>query len=239
MSAPWKTDIVRTFLLSIWGLVTLVLVFLVMILVNQMLKSGQDPLDSLRTQPEAAPASQQAARPATALGQREVQLYFADAEGRYLTPQTVALDVTDSTIENCRNALKALILGPKQGGAPVIAPSVQVRALYLLEGGELVIDFSREFISEHARVKSATQEALLVQGVVATLAQGPLQSKGEPAVRRVRFLVEGSAPTETYPAHISLGEPVEPDTLWLTPEASAAPAPEPEPEPAGETAGNG
>jgi len=224
MSAPWKTDIVRTFLLSVWGLFTLILIFLVILLVSQMLKSGQDPMDSLRAQPEAEPASQQAARPATALGQREVQLFFADAEGRYLAPQSVAIDITDSTTENCRNALKALILGPRNGGAPVIAPSVQVRALYLLEEGELVVDFSREFISEHARVKSATMESLLVQGVVATLAQGPLQSKGEPAVRRVRILVEGSAPTETFPAHVDLSEPVEPDTLWLSPEPTAAPA---------------
>jgi hypothetical protein len=238
MASPWKTDIVRTFFLSLWGLLTLVLLFLVMLLVNEMLKSGQDPLDSLRATPEAASAPQPA-RPATALGQRDVQLFFADADGRFLAPQSLPIEITDSTVENCRNALNALMLGPKETGSPCISPAVQVRALYLLDGGELVLDFSREFISEHVRVKSATVESLLVQGVVATVSQGPLQSKGEPAVRKVRFLVEGSAPPESFPAHIDLSDAIEPDSLWQSADSASAveapPAPA-EPAPAAEAA---
>jgi hypothetical protein len=225
MASPWKVDIVRGFLLSVWGLITLVLLFLVLLLGNEMLKNGQDPLGSLRTPEQAAAPAPQAARPAVALGQREVQLFFADANASYLQPQSVAIDFTDSTVENCRNALKALILGPRNGGAPVIAPSVQVRALYLLDDGELVVDLSREFISEHARIKSASLESLLVQGVVNTMAQGALQTKGEAAVRRVRFLVEGSTPTEGFPAHIDLSEAIEPDSLWLAPANGEAAAP--------------
>jgi len=220
MSGPWRTDIVRSFFLSLWGLFTLVLVFLVLLLVNELLRAGENPLDALAKASGPASAAPQA-RPSVTLGQREIQLFFADAEGRFLVPQSEAIDFTDSTVENCRAALHALILGPKQGGAPVIAPAVQVRGLYILENGELVIDFSREFVSEHARMKSAALESLLTQGVVATMTQGALQTKGSPVVRSVRFLVEGSAPVESFPAHISLLDPVEPDPLWLSGETMA------------------
>lgn len=226
MASPWKTDIVRTFALSLWGLLTLVLLFTVLMLVNQMLRAGQDPLEAMRATPETnTPRTQ--ARPALALGLKEVALFFADADGRYLSPQVQALEFTDSTVENCRTVLEALIVGPKQGGAPVLSPAVRVRAIYLLENGDLVVDFSREFASEHARVKSASMEALMVQAIATTLAQGPLQSKGEPAVRRVRILVEGSPPTDAFPAHVDLSEPVEPDSLWVAPE-SEAPAESPD-----------
>ncbi|MFM1919336.1 MAG: hypothetical protein RLZZ303_970 [Candidatus Hydrogenedentota bacterium] len=216
MASPWKTNIVRNFALSLWGLITLVLIFTVLLLLNEMLRSGQDPLDSLRAQPEAT-ARPQTARPATTVGEREVQLFYADDTGSHLAPQPRTLEFTDSTVENCRRVLEALLLGPTGGGSAVISPSVRVRALYLMDNGELVIDFSREFLSEQTRLKSASLESLMVQGVVNTLTQGPLQTKGEPAIRRVRFLVEGSAPPESFPAHIDLAEPVEPDSLWLAP----------------------
>lgn len=220
MRAPWKTDIVRNFALSLWGLLTLVLVFIVLLLANEMMKNGQDPLESLRPAPESVAPRQQQARPATALGMKEVQLFFADAQASYLAPQTAAIEFTDSTVENCRNALKALILGPKQGGQRVLSPNVQVRALYILESDEAVVDFSREFLTEQALQKSASLESLMVQGVVATLTQGPLQTKGDPAVRRVRFLVEGASPPDTFPAHIDLNDAIEPDALWLAPETT-------------------
>lgn len=221
MGSPWKTDIVRNFALSLWGLLTLVLLFTVLLLFNEMLKSGQDPLDSLRAAPEST-ARPQTARPATTVGEREVQLFYADASGRQLAPQSRVLEFTDSTVENCRRVLDALILGPAEGAGAILSPAVRVRAVYLLDSGELVLDFSREFLSEQTRLKSASLESLLVQGIVNTLTQGALQTKGEPAVRRVRFLVEGSAPPDSFPAHIDLTEAIEPDSLWIATAAAGA-----------------
>jgi len=224
MSSEWRKDIVRNFALSVWGLVTLVLFFVVGLLVNEMIQSGQDPLDSLRSVSPEEPSEQRtAARPTTALGEREIQLYFADEEGRHLQPVVVTMEYRDSTIENCKMALELLAKGPSGGaGVPVLPPGVRARAMYLLNNGELVIDFSRELMTELSRRKSASIEALMVQGVLHTLTQRALQTRGESAVRRIRFLIEGSTPPDNFPAHLDLSDAQEPDSSWIGSSAPVA-----------------
>ncbi|MBI1317833.1 MAG: hypothetical protein GC168_02655 [Candidatus Hydrogenedens sp.] len=223
MLERWRRDVVRNFVLSAWGLLTLVLLFAVMLLLNEMVKNGQDPLDSLRaaSAPETQ-AQRKTARPATALGEREIQLYFAEDQGRWLVPQPAVIEFSDSTVENCRTVIDLLIKGPNGGaGAPVMPPGVRTRALYLLDNGELVVDFSREMLTELGRRKSASIEAIMFNAICHTVAQRALQTRGEAAVRRVRFLIEGSAPGGNFPAHIDLREPLEPDAAWVGPAESA------------------
>lgn len=225
MFEHWRRDIVRNFMLSAWGLLTLVLLFAVMLLVNELIKNGQDPLDSLRAASAEEPReSRQAARPATALGEREIQLYFAEEQGRWLVPQTAVIEFSDSTLENCRTVIDLLIKGPSGGaGSPVMPPGVRTRAIYLLDNGELVIDFSRELLTELSRSKSASLEGIMFNAILHTVAQRALQTRGVAAVRRVRFLIEGSAPVQGFPAHLDLREPLEPDAAWVGTAAPAAP----------------
>jgi len=110
-----------------------------------------------------------------------------------------------------------LIQGPRDILTPILPAATKIRALYLLDSGELVIDFSRELQSEHARFKSASLESLMIYGVVNTLMQSVLQSKTDPPIRQVRFLVEGSPPQEVFPSHIDLSEPVKADPRWSAP----------------------
>jgi spore germination protein GerM len=219
MNPEKQTDILRKFGIAVWSMATLVLIFIVFLLVNEMMKSGKNPLEMLK--PEAKPQAQSGAatpekkQPETPPNTKEVSLFFVSQDGQLLVQEPRTMECGDSTVENCRHALTELIAGSKKGLTPILPSNVQVRGLYLLEdSGELVIDFSRELISEHARFSSTAMESFMVQGIANTLAQPALQGKPSVPVQRVRFLFEGSPPYEAFPAHIDLSEPVAADPGW-------------------------
>ena len=212
-----RRDVMRSLLLALWAMFTMVLFFMVVLLVRQMLETGGDPLAALRPEPAArAPESEKPARPAPAkLGNREIVLYFGTADAAALASETQTLEYSASTVENCRSALEALIAGPRDILTPVLDASVKVRALYLREDGELVVDFSRELQSKHTRFKSASLEALMLYAIVNTVTQSTLRAGDDPAVRTVRILIEGMPPTDAFPAHLSWDAPVAPDMRWV------------------------
>ncbi len=217
MKSSRRATYFKRALLIAWGMFTLVLVLCIGILVLEMIQRGQNPLESIETPPvAAAPTPPVAASTPT----EEILLYFTDRAGRFLVPDTGSIPFSDSTVQNCRHALNALIKGPRENDSllPIISSATKVRALYLLDNGELVIDFSRELIVEHMQIRSASLEALLVYGIVQTLAQPALQGAKGTKVSQVRFLVEGAAPT--FPAHIDVSEPIVPNRRWVaTPES--------------------
>jgi hypothetical protein len=198
-------------LLSVWAFVTLVLLLCVVLLAVEMTRQGHDPLAAVQgTKPDApvpAPTVESGAS-------KEVTLFFAGADGRDLVAQPARIEITDSTSENCRHALEALIHGPGAPLTPLLPASTKIRGLYLLESGTLVADFSMELEAELKRVRSASVESLLIYGIVNTLTQPALQAAHENAVpvtvKSVRFLIEGAPPRETFPAHADLSLPVLP-----------------------------
>jgi spore germination protein GerM len=215
MNAKDRSTVFRNLMLSMWGLLTLVLLFSVFLLVNEMVKAGRDPLSALRSAPEPAASETVPRMSETGLGTREITLCFASSDGWVLVPQRYNIEYTDSTVENCRTALHALIAGPRDVLSPILPSNVKVRALYLLDEGELVVDLSREIIATHTRFKSASLEALMVYGIVNTLTQAALQVSSDPAVRQLRFLFEGAPPPDSFPGHIDLNEAVRPDMRWV------------------------
>lgn len=218
MSESFQSRVFRKVLLSAWAMATLVLLFCLLLLANEMVRQGVDPLGLLhpRSAPETvAGAGAARPRPAVTTGMREVALFFAQTGGQALEPELRRIEVTTSTVENCRNALRELVKGPARALAPVIPANVTVRAMYLLNDGELVVDFSRELQPESARERSLALEALMAYGVANTLTQTDLRAADGPAVRRVRFLVEGEAPPESYPAHLDLSQPIGPGQHWV------------------------
>lgn len=214
MGRAAQTDAVGQLFRALWGLGTLILLFVVILLVGQMMKDGRDPFDAVRPR-ETKPSAASAARAATPMGKHPVRLYFADGEGKALVAEERVMEFSDATQENCRNALALLMGGPEGSHTAIFPQQSQLRALYLLDSGELVLDFSRELIASGARFKSASFESLLVYGVVNTLCQPGLQAKGGAPVRQVRFLFEGAPPQEGFPAHIDLTAPVRPDSAWI------------------------
>src|SRR5690606_22876972 len=79
MSEPNSPDLARTALFGLWGLITLILLFCVIMLVREMMRQGGDPLavvDIGRADVESPDTARSAAAAAET---REIQLHFAGA----------------------------------------------------------------------------------------------------------------------------------------------------------------
>jgi hypothetical protein len=201
-------DVMRTAFYSLWGVLTLVLLFTVGFLVFQLAQSADDVsvADFSRVTTTAGSAGQ-------AVTGRPVLLYFADPARIRLAPEDRSLALSASTVENCRAAFVALAEGPRGAAAPVMPQTAKTRAMYLLPSGELIVDLSREV--ESPLTRSASAEWLLVQSIVHTLAQPALQGANDRPVATVRLLYEGSPMAEGFPSHIALTEPLRPDPALL------------------------
>jgi spore germination protein GerM len=216
MSRNFRWTVMQKLFFSLWAMATLVLLFVVALLVRDIAANGRDPVGAFQlTEEEQAQRAPEATR-STSVGTREVLLYFSAPDGQSLATEKRVLTFSNSTVENCKSVLAALIEGPQTGTSPILPKSVKVKSLFLLEGGELVVNFSRELQSEHARFSSAALESLMVQGIVQSVAQSAVHEGEGPRVSRVRFLIEDAPPSEAFPAHIDLAEPVAPDAHWLS-----------------------
>lgn len=208
MSADKTANVTRTVLLSLWGLATLVLLFCLAILVYEMVQKGQDPLDvTFLQQPTNTDTAPDGVRDAVIAA----RLYFADASGNGLAAEDRTIPVTEYTAENCKHAIEALAAGPRSDLLPVMPPETRVRAAYLLEDGELVVDFSRDL--ELALPRSVLAEWLMVRAVVTTVTQNSLVGTDGGRVSKVRFLFEGLAQS-VFPSHVDLSQPVVADADW-------------------------
>ncbi|MBM3290546.1 MAG: GerMN domain-containing protein [Candidatus Hydrogenedentes bacterium] len=212
MAQPPKPSFFRKAGLAAWAMFTLILVFCVLLLANELMKSGKSPLDISKIERRAAVTEQ---GPETSSQLREAPVYVIGANGAALVPETRRIPLGDVAVDNCRAALDAL----KQPAADpanisVLPPSTEYNALYLMPGGELVIDFSSRGLQADLK-KSAGAEALMVYGVVNTLTQDSFKgAKGDKA-QSVRFLIDGAAPRESFPAHLDLSRPIAPDPQWI------------------------
>lgn len=223
MNAAERRVFFKRAALVVWGMATLVLVFVVALLVYTMMEQGQDPL-ALATQIKPRPATERQASVAR-VRTKEVRLFFATAGGR-LRIETRPIEFSDSTALNCHKALEALILGPSGDALAAILPAnAQIRAMYLLETGDLIVDFGQFQVGQQKSAWSASSEALMAYGVTNTLTQATLQGETGVPVKTVRFLFEGSAPPESFPAHLDLGAPLAPDSNWLEAAVSQASSP--------------
>ncbi|HDP34720.1 MAG TPA: hypothetical protein ENN29_06365 [Candidatus Hydrogenedentes bacterium] len=215
MTPSSKYHIVRQLLLTLWAMATLVLCFVLVLLINEMLKKGENPLSALSPETEEWPENASAEDwKLGALGTREITLFFAGEDGHWLAPENMALEYGGRTVENCRNALQGILAGPKNEMLlPLLSAQTRIRALYLRDN-ELTIDLSSEMIASPNHPKSAEMEALMVYGIVNTMTQQSLQGEDGFSVQTVRFLFDGSPPQETFPAHLDLSDPLAQDKRW-------------------------
>jgi len=215
MSPTRQAYLVRRVLIAAWGMTTVVLVFAVVFLTAALVKGGGQEAVSGRAPQIPAPL----VRPPgdEMRSDKDVALYFADARYGKLAPEVMPLRLGDETVENCRAALEALIGGPKSGLKPTLPPTTQIRGIFLMDDGELVINFSIELELEARKMRSAAYESLLVYSVVNTLAQPVLKGSEGPAVSKVRLLIEDGVPRESFPAHIDATGSFVPNADWVTP----------------------
>jgi hypothetical protein len=206
-------NIVRTALLSLWGLITLILVFMLAMIIYDRYQQGLDPL-AFVIDDEKFSTAQLAKVTKEVVPEKisEVNIYFAAVDSMYVRPESHHLALGESTARNCEVALQHIIDGPMTGQlAPVVSNKTEVRALYLMENGELVIDFSRSLESGH--IKSTTAELLMIRSITQTLFQESLRGAKDLRVSSIRFLFEGTPYQQSFPAHIDLSEPIESDSI--------------------------
>ena len=212
MSESQKPSFFRKAALVAWAMFTLILAFTVVLLANEMMKSGKNPMDLARVAESGAEVS---STPAS-MGPgdiRDVPIYAASADGRMLVVERRSIPLGDFTVENCRAALIELRKPGASGNTlPVLPPGADA-TLYLMPDGQLVIDFSVRLQAEAAR--SASAEALMVYGVVNTLTQDVLRGTKAGPVTSVRVLIGGAEPGEAFPAHLDLSQPVTRDPQWI------------------------
>jgi hypothetical protein len=190
---------------SLWGVLTLVLVFAVAYMFVRLSQS-HDQSGSGGALGEGAAAP----RDNSEVGDRPMtRLYFADPMLLRLVAEDRPLPHGAETLENCRAAINALIEGPTAGASPVLPASAHVRALYLLDSGELIVDFTRDIDSP--ALHSAGAEWLAAQALANTLTQPGIRGATDRPVSSVRLLYEGSPAEESFPGHISLPGPLRPD----------------------------
>lgn len=205
MSEATPKNIVRVALLSIWGMVTLVLVFVVCLLLYNGYQQDQDPLNF--AEDVSSTTSRATVDPTLPVKTEEVALYFSSTTTTSLVPQLLNIELTNSTVENCRQALLSLIAGPTRSDlSPTLPPKTKIRAMYLRDNNELVIDFSREL--EVGHLNSATADLLLVDSISKTLIQSVLNAQNDRTVQSIRFLFEGSPYQGTFPSHYDLSHPI-------------------------------
>lgn len=213
MSDSERSSLFRRGLMMAWAMLTIFLVFALAFLLYELLNQGQAPF-SFAQQPFEADDEDYAYVAPEAVQTREVPLFFAVNGDAALSAERRAIEQGDSTIENSRRVIEALAAGPEGDLQPVLPQQTQVRGLYLLDDGELVVDLSREAFQDLPR--STTAEALMVYAIVNTVTQAGVQGNQGP-VRRVRFLLEGAPPHESVATHMDLGQPIQPDPGWTRP----------------------
>jgi len=198
-------------MMAVMALMTVILLFTVVLLYDQMVQSGHHPLAFDDNAQATAPAYEEEDERERA----DIVLYFTNGQGDELVAEKRRIPITKDTGENCRMALDELIAGPQQAPAPVLSPSTLVRGVYLLDTGELVVDFS--LVELRAQfLDSCATEVMMVYAVANTLTQEALHVEGDPQILQVRFLFEGS-PQEAFPAHLDVSRPVLPDPRWIAP----------------------
>lgn len=211
MSTSKHHHFFRRAFLAVWVLATLILVFCVFLLAREMMRQGRNPFD-LSDAPEA-PLPEIRETPVQPGLTKDVNLYFASADGRTLVPELRHIEYSEFTVNNCRAVLEALTQGSQGSLSPVLPASAKIRGLYLLADGELVLDLARDTVQTLAR--SASAEALMVYGIVSSVTQPTLKGEKEPAVRAVRFLVEGASPSQTFDSHLDFSDAIVPDPEWI------------------------
>lgn len=215
MTPPRQTYLMRRVLFAAWGMATVVLVFAVLFLTVTLVKRGSGEAPSTKAPQIPAPLARQPED--TSRANKDVVLYFADADYAKLMPETAQLSLGEQTVENCRTAVEALIRGPQSGLKPTLPQATQLRGIFLLDDGELVLNFSIELELEARKARSAAYESLMIYSVVNTLTQPILKGSQGPAVARVRLLIEDGVPRESFPAHIDASAPFVPNADWIAP----------------------
>jgi len=138
--------------------------------------------------------------------EREVILFFADADAASLLPEKRLLPLGSSLESNADAIVNELIKGPQvEGSFATIPADTRLTNVYRV-GDVLVVDFSRELQMNHPG--GSAGELITVYSIVNTL------TDNLHGIKKVQILVDG-AEMETLAGHMDLSKPLSQDTKWM------------------------
>jgi spore germination protein GerM len=130
-----------------------------------------------------------------------VTLYVADDTSGNLHPQAAQIPVPSSRQQRAEELLRALLQTYQQANSShPIAPSAELRGVYLPDPGIVVIDMNAAFADQHR--SGILNEQLTVNSIVDTLANNV------PGISRVRILIDGRT-RETLAGHADLADMID------------------------------
>jgi spore germination protein GerM len=140
--------------------------------------------------------------------QQTVTLYFPDYDSATLAAETREMALAQSDEDRMRQIVLALVAGSQQNHRQALPPSTALRAVFLSDDGSAYIDFSSDVTRDFP--VGIESEVLALRSVVDSLAANI------PAVRRVKFLVQGQE-ADTLDGHADLTGFYLPDTAGASP----------------------
>jgi spore germination protein GerM len=148
-----------------------------------------------------APSTAAAAAPAPAGSGRKIKarLFYVAQDGIHLTHVERDVPYGEGTLEQAREIVAAQVAPVAQPLLSAIPTGTTVRALYLTEGGDAYVDFSREMTSGHTG--GTAVELLTIYTIVNAL------TENLPAVTGVQVLVDGKE-VDTLAGHVDLRNPL-------------------------------
>jgi spore germination protein GerM len=148
-----------------------------------------------------APSTAAVTTPAPAASGRKIKarLFYVAQDGIHLTHVERDVPYGDGTLEQAREIVAAQVAPVSQPLLSAIPTGTTVRALFLTEGGDVYVDFSREIVSGHTG--GTTDELLTIYTIVNVL------TENLPAVTGVQLLVDGKE-VDTLAGHIDLRNPL-------------------------------
>lgn len=165
----------------------------------------------LRSAPTPQAVMAPAATPATEVApEREVSLYFASSDARYLVPVTRLVRCSDEL--GCISAMvEALIAGPDEGLQPVLPAKTVLHSVQVSEE-TLTLDFDSQLVAGHP---GGSQSELLTAYALANTV-----AVNFPHLRQVALSVDG-APLTTLRGHVDLRKPLLADFSFARQPAAA------------------
>ncbi len=136
----------------------------------------------------------------TAVGVRAASLYYGNEEGERWVVESREIVERDGLHAQASALLEALAEGPRGPGVATVPAATKLSHAYALEGGELVLDLSKDFVQGLAG--GSRTEEVAVGSIVRTMAANL------PNVRRVRIVCQG--PLVSAGGHVPLDRPLDP-----------------------------
>jgi spore germination protein GerM len=148
-----------------------------------------------------APAAAAAATPAPAGSGRKIKarLFYVAQDGIHLTHVERDVPYGEGTLEQAREIVAAQVTPVTDPLLSAIPAGTTLRALFLTEGGEAYVDFTREIVSAHTG--GTADELLTVYTIVNAL------TENLPGVTAVQLLVDGKE-VDTLAGHVDLRNPL-------------------------------